>query len=146
MSNICTKLNLYILSQNWSKLFCSSSFFMNLSLIQTYTFLMDSHNVLLNLKFFQCPDFQHDCGDGNCIEEWRRCVSSCVMAIVIICFYILYVYLYLCLYFYLNIKGVIGDLIALMVVTSATVKVAGGTVSSIIIIIIFIFTAPTKLW
>ena len=20
----------------------------------------------------QCPDFQHDCGDGKCIEEWRR--------------------------------------------------------------------------
>ena len=50
---------------------------MNLSLIQTYRFLMDSHNVLLNLNIFQCPDFQHDCGDGNCIEEWRRCVCCC---------------------------------------------------------------------
>ena len=23
-------------------------------------------------NILQCPDFQHDCGDGKCVEEWRR--------------------------------------------------------------------------
>ena len=38
---------------------------------------------------FQCPDFQHDCGDGNCIEEWRRSnikVVNIKVVLVYLCF------------------------------------------------------------